>query len=294
LFFCYRTASEDVVSHLGLTKTPFPGWSGGELAFTAGARIPGVHTPFLYVSGSNYGAPFTMHVEDHYLYLLSYLYRGASKFWIVVPPAAAGRLQAIMERYVPLRKGARGGRCSQFMRHVSQWVSLGALKAWSIPYTLVEQRPGDLIVTAPCAYHQGWNSGANVAEAVNWGDGCSQQRLADYKACRPSCVDVKDYKPIQLQWQPSQELALYTANDLSSYFEAVPVQPSEKPWKAHDMFGDILSPLVVEHLFDNGRDKNKQLVGAMFAMLPVLLLFGHAALYSLPDLHKFCRFSCLC
>jgi hypothetical protein len=68
------------------------------------------------------------------------------------------------------------------MRHVSQWVSLGALKAWSIPDMLVEQRTGDLIVTAPGAYHQGWNSGANVAEALNWDDGCSQQRLAYYKA----------------------------------------------------------------------------------------------------------------
>jgi hypothetical protein len=253
-----------------------------------------VHTLFLYVSGSHYGAPFTLHVEDHYLYSLSYLHRGASKFWIVVLPAAAGRLQAFMERYAPLRKRAGGGRCSQFMRHVSQWVSLGALKAWSIPYTLVEQRMGDLIMTAPCAYHQGRNSGANVAEAVNWGDGCSQQRLADYKACRPSCVSDKEYKPIRLQWQPSQELALYTANDHSSYFEAVPVQPSEKPWKAHDMFGDILSPLVVEHLFDDGRDEDVQLVSAMSAMLRVRLLFSHVALYSLPDLHEFCRFSCLC
>jgi hypothetical protein len=88
-----------------------------------------VHTPFLFVSGSHYGALFTPHVEDHNLYSLSYLHRSASKFWIVVPLAAAGRLQAFMERYAPRLNGAGGGRCSQFMRHVSQWVSLGALRA---------------------------------------------------------------------------------------------------------------------------------------------------------------------
>jgi hypothetical protein len=76
-----------------------------------------------------------------------------------------------------------------------------------------------------------------------------------------------------LQWQPSQEL--YTANDHSSYFEAVPVQPSEKPWKAHDMFGDIL---VLEHLFDDGRDQDVQLVSAMFAILLLRQLFSYAAL----------------
>jgi hypothetical protein len=116
------------------------------------------------------------------------LHHGAGKFWIVVPLAAAGRLLAFMERYAPLCKGARGGRCSQYMRHVSLWVSLGALKVWSIPYALVEQRMGGLIVTAFCAYHQGWGSSANVSEAVNWGDGCSQQQLADYKACHFSCM----------------------------------------------------------------------------------------------------------
>ncbi len=44
-------------------------------------------------------------------------------------------------------------RCSQFMRHMYVWVSLEKLGEWGVAFELMEQRVGDLIITAPGAYH---------------------------------------------------------------------------------------------------------------------------------------------
>jgi hypothetical protein len=42
-------------------------------------------------------------------------------------------------------------------------VPLNVFSLWNICYTTVEQKPGDLVVTAPSAHHQGWKGGWNVA-----------------------------------------------------------------------------------------------------------------------------------
>ncbi len=93
-------------------------------------------------------------------------------------------------------------------------------------------------------------------------------------------------KSIRLQLLQSQELWLYTANDHSSHFETVPVQPGKKPRKALNMFGDVLIPPVMKHLFDDGSDKDVQLLSAMSALVCVYLLSRHDTKYLLPDLHE--------
>ena len=36
--------------------------------------------------------------------------------------------------------------------------------------TLVRQFPGEMVITWPLAYHQGWNEGVNVNEACGYGN----------------------------------------------------------------------------------------------------------------------------
>ncbi len=93
--------------------------------------IPGIHTAYAYVSAAPYGASFGAHIEDGSLYSMSYLVRGAPKFWVIVPPHAYTHLQIFMEHYqaVVFRCAwGRRPRCSQFLRHMHLWVMLGALK----------------------------------------------------------------------------------------------------------------------------------------------------------------------
>ncbi len=42
------------------------------------------------------------------------------------------------------------------------------LRANNIPFTFVVQRQGDFVFTAEGAYHFGFNTGPNIAEAVNF------------------------------------------------------------------------------------------------------------------------------
>ena len=130
-----------------------------------------------------------MHVEDWNLFSLNHLHRGAAKRWIVVAPDDRDRFEAHMRAYHGALWEGRCGdpSCSQFVRHLSLWTPVQTLERWGIRHTRIKQRPGQLVVTAPGAYHGGWNAGGNVAEAVNYGDGGSATRLGGYQPCRWGC-----------------------------------------------------------------------------------------------------------
>lgn len=152
-------------------------------------RVAGIHTPFLYSAGNAPGAPFAMHVEDYGLYSLNYLHIGAPKNWVVVKPTDREQLEDHLRRYYQLKFGPfwTRPRCSQFVRHLSLWVPPALLKNWGVQYTMVEQQPGDLVITAPDSYHQGWNSGWNVAEAVNYGGAKAAEHARGYQPCFRGC-----------------------------------------------------------------------------------------------------------
>ncbi len=57
-----------------------------------------MHTPYLYVSAARHGVPFALHIEDHYLYSFSYLYRGAPKYWVIIALALALCLEVRLMR----------------------------------------------------------------------------------------------------------------------------------------------------------------------------------------------------
>jgi jumonji domain-containing protein 2 len=196
-----------VRKQLGLAYAPFASPHAAGSLVQAQPETHGVHTPSLYFSGAAPGAPFELHCEDHWLYSLNFLHRGAPKYWIVVAPHDRTRLERCLRRYIGALWGPqwRGGpRCSQFVRHLAVWVPQAALQRWGISYDVVEQRPGELMVTAPGAYHQGWNGGANVAEAVNYGDGASAERAEAYIPCSATCYPARPKPaPVVLRWRPS-------------------------------------------------------------------------------------------
>ncbi len=61
-----------------------------------------------------------------------------------------------------------------------------------VRYTTVQQNAGELVVTAPGAYHQGWNGGQNVAEVINYIDGMSAAQVRSYRYCTTACSRGKN------------------------------------------------------------------------------------------------------
>jgi hypothetical protein len=137
----------------------------GNIILKSDEPIAGIHTPYLYIG--NAMTMFAAHQEDYSALSLNIHHRGAPKVWRVTCPLDYRKVERIAERLDGL--GERDYKCSQQVRHSSLMLSLGCLEEAGVRSLLVKQNPGEMMVTWPMAYHQGFNEGANVCEAIAYG-----------------------------------------------------------------------------------------------------------------------------
>ena len=103
---------------------------------------------------------FCWHVEDNYMYSVSYLHEGAPKTWYGVPPADAHAFEEVHAKQA-------------FAKEVHNDPTMVLKKNSMIPPSMLVdagvrvvhavQRPGQFIVTLPQGYHTGFSHGHNVA-----------------------------------------------------------------------------------------------------------------------------------
>ncbi|KXZ56658.1 hypothetical protein GPECTOR_1g593 [Gonium pectorale] len=124
--------------------------------------ITGVMVPWLYV-GSCLSA-FCWHVEDHALYSINYLHKGAHKVWYGVPSRAAEQFEAAMWDAVPHLMNEDPRLLHRLVTHMSPT----ELRRRGVPVCKLVHEAGSFVITFPNAYHAGFNCGFNVAEAVNF------------------------------------------------------------------------------------------------------------------------------
>jgi hypothetical protein len=84
--------------------------------------------------------------------------------WYGVPAAAAAALDAAMRDALP----HLFDRDRLLLHKLITMLSPSQLVARGVPVCRAVQIPGSFVVTFPDAYHAGFNSGFNVAEAVNF------------------------------------------------------------------------------------------------------------------------------
>ena len=150
---------------LGLPeKSPICPLAGNKLSGTKGI-VPGIHWPYAYMSGSPFGAVFSMHKEDYDLHSVSYLHRGV-KYWFIIPSSAVLDLEAKFRESMQQDLST----CAQFFRETGTYVPSFVLKEWCIPFKIVRQTAGEAMITFPRVYHQGFSGGPTIAEAVNYAD----------------------------------------------------------------------------------------------------------------------------
>lgn len=124
--------------------------------------IHGVTDPMLY-----FGMTFTSfawHVEDHFLYSINYHHGGAAKVWYSVGSDNAALLEQVMKRELPYLFDKHPDLLHQLVTMVCP----ADLKRHNVPVFKAVQEPGEFVVTFPRGYHSGFNSGFNLAEAVNF------------------------------------------------------------------------------------------------------------------------------
>lgn len=129
-----------------------------------GDEIPGLTTTNLYIGAP--GSSFFLHSEDQNLPSANYLLMGAPKVWYAVPSKYYSAVVALVGEVFSYHKLAAS--CPQATMHKRFMLHPDALRAHGIPVSRVVQRPGDMILTAPGAFHFGYNCGPNLAEATNF------------------------------------------------------------------------------------------------------------------------------
>ena len=125
-------------------------------------NINGVIVPWLYM-GMTFSS-FCWHVEDHMFYSINYNHVGKPKVWYGVPSHSALKFEEVFRRYMPKQFELQPDLLFQLVTMLSPRI----LKASSVPVYRVVQEAGSFVITFPRAYHGGFNSGFNCAEAVNF------------------------------------------------------------------------------------------------------------------------------
>lgn len=140
----------------------------------------GIHTPWLYFS-EGFGTCSGLHIEDYNLASLNVHLGGASKIWTVIYPEDRGKLETALQ---PV-----DNPCGQFVRHQSIHLPNAKLDALHIRYTQFEQKKGQVVLILPSAYHQVFNVGANIAEALNFADEAIMADIPRYTKCELEICD---------------------------------------------------------------------------------------------------------
>ncbi|CAN8294959.1 unnamed protein product [Cochlearia groenlandica] len=133
----------------------------GSLLTYEGSDISGVLVPWLYI-GMCFSS-FCWHVEDHHLYSLNYMHWGAPKLWYGVGGKHAVKLEEAMRKHLPDLFDEQPDLLHKLVTQLSP----SKLKTAGVPVHRCVQHAGEFVLTFPRAYHAGFNSGFNCAEAVN-------------------------------------------------------------------------------------------------------------------------------
>lgn len=125
---------------------------------------------------------FAWHTEDLDLCSINYLHYGASKFWYFISPEDRFRF----EKYVKGKYAEAFLECPQYFRHKTIVVSPYMIKEYdsSIKITKILHNPGEFVVIFDSVYHQGFNFGFNIAEAVNFATPQWLAKFPKFNSCK--------------------------------------------------------------------------------------------------------------
>jgi len=191
-----------------------------------GIEINGVNTAYLYFG--SWKTTFAWHTEDMDLHSINYLHFGAPKFWYTIPPQYRKRFERLADGLFPQLKKD----CASYLRHKMCLISPHILRQNSIPYNKVVQHVGEIMITFPCGYHAGFNTGFNCAESTNF----ATPRWVEYGKratrcfCKPDTVNISMDCFVK-RFQPDLYEAWLAGDDLGHHPEDDPrlVAPSIAP-----------------------------------------------------------------
>ncbi len=153
----------------GNTGSGAGGWNLNKIAILRGSplrqlnmSVKGVTVPWVYC-GMMYSS-FCWHCEDNHLPSINFLHKGSPKVWYGVAPGESAALERVMKANMPLLFH----REPDLMQKLVTMLDPATLMAHGVRVYKAVQEEGSFVVTFPRGYHCGFNTGYNVAEAVNF------------------------------------------------------------------------------------------------------------------------------
>lgn len=92
-----------------------------------------------------------------------YHHRGSPRLWIVVPPVEHSKLEARIWKTFR-DEFAEEGYCSQFVRHLSLWITPALLREWGVGFIQVLQEEKQILFFFPSSYYWGFSTGFSIVE----------------------------------------------------------------------------------------------------------------------------------
>jgi hypothetical protein len=179
----------------------------GNLLDATKRQLSGIHTPHMYVSGG-FGTSFLLHKEDSDLVALNYLVAGERKIWVTIAPGHMEKFEACIANDLNIKE--KNILCGQWVRHLQIYVSKAALDRHKIHYCLFAQDVNQVVFTFAKTYHQGFNTGINVAEAVNYGD--KHWRPEELVCSRKGCGNYREGDAYEFR-EPGEDQILNLFDD---------------------------------------------------------------------------------
>lgn len=137
----------------------------------------GVNTSVFHVSATD-STVSGMQVVNFGAYLLNFLHDGAPRVWTIARPQEHKKFEEMLHSFLQpiIAKGKRTGMeiprpklppaCDNFLKHKPLYIPDETLKSYDIKHTKVAQYLGEMVIAFPFAYHQVYNTGANIAESI--------------------------------------------------------------------------------------------------------------------------------
>lgn len=169
--------------------------------------MEGIHRSYLYIGTRD--SLFSFHVEDWNLNSISFLHCGAPKVWYAVAEKDGAAFEELckqgLQDYVA---------CDQPMRHKTVFINRKLLHHAEFNVTEIIRKPDQIVITWGGAYHGGFNTGFNVAEASNFASEEWREVGLKYADCKFNVADVLKLRgPRENKYKPRKKFVKYKAQE---------------------------------------------------------------------------------
>merc|ERR1719282_2267545 len=160
-----------------------------------------------YLYFGSWKTSFAWHTEDMDLHSINYLHYGAPKFWYSIPTTHIRRFERLADGLFPQMKK----NCPAYLRHKMCMISF------------------------PCGYHSGFNTGFNAAESTNFATPRWVEfgKRATRCCCRPDTVNismdcfVKRFQPERYEsWLAGEDLGHHPTDEQKTSAMTIAPAPS--------------------------------------------------------------------